>query len=52
MLFNRNDQKYIGASLRKYGEWSAGEVALFRQIALFAGNHVLEVGCEYRDPYG
>ncbi len=42
MLFNRNDQ-YIGASLRKYGEFSAGESILFRQI-VSPGMTVLEIG--------
>ena len=42
LLFNRNDQ-YIGASLRKYGEFSPGEVELFRQIVLPAST-VIEVG--------
>jgi FkbM family methyltransferase len=42
MLFNRHDQ-YVGASLRKYGEFSPGESALFRQIVI-AGMIVVEVG--------
>lgn len=42
MLFNRYDT-FIGASLRKYGEWSAAELDVFRQIVL--PNHiVVEVG--------
>ena len=42
MLFNRHDQ-YIGASLRKYGEFSPGEGDLFRQL-LGPGAVVVEVG--------
>ncbi len=42
MLFNRHDQ-YIGASLRKYGEFSPGEYDLFRQIVT-PGMTVLEIG--------
>jgi FkbM family methyltransferase len=42
MLFNRHDQ-YVGASLRKYGEFSPGESALFRQIVA-PGMTVLEIG--------
>ena len=42
MLFNRFDQ-YVGASLRKYGEFSPGEAALFRQL-IGPGAIVVEVG--------
>jgi FkbM family methyltransferase len=42
MLYNRNDI-YIGASLRKYGEFSGGETALFR-IILQPGMTVLDIG--------
>lgn len=42
MLFNRHDQ-YVGASLRKYGEFSPGESDLFRQL-LGPGAIVVEVG--------
>jgi FkbM family methyltransferase len=42
MLYNRNDI-YIGASLRKYGEFSAGETELFR-IFVRPGMTVLDVG--------
>jgi len=42
MLYNRNDI-YIGASLRKYGEFSAGESALFRLIVQ-PGRTILDVG--------
>jgi FkbM family methyltransferase len=42
MLFNRYDQ-FIGASLRKYGEWSASEMALLRQV-LSPGAVVVEGG--------
>lgn len=42
MLFNRHD-RYIGASLRKYGEYSRGESELFRQIVI-AGATVVEAG--------
>ena len=42
MLFNRHDT-YIGASLRKYGEWSAVELDVFRQIVQ-PGQIVVEVG--------
>ena len=42
MLFNRHDT-FIGASLRKYGEWSGAELEVFRQIV--PANHtVLELG--------
>jgi FkbM family methyltransferase len=42
MLYNRNDQ-YVGASLRKYGEFSPGESWAFRTL-LGAGATVVEVG--------
>jgi FkbM family methyltransferase len=42
MLFNRNDT-YVGASLRKYGEWSAAELDVFRQVVQ-SGQIVVEVG--------
>jgi FkbM family methyltransferase len=42
MLYNIND-KYIGPSLDLYGEFSEGEVELFRQIVK-PGNVVVEVG--------
>jgi FkbM family methyltransferase len=42
MLYNRNDT-YIGASLRKYGEFSGEETALFRLIVQ-PGRTVLDVG--------
>ena len=42
MLYNRNDI-YIGASLRKYGEFSGQETALFRMIVQ-PGRTVLDVG--------
>jgi FkbM family methyltransferase len=42
MLFNRHD-RYIGASLRKYGEFSSGESEIFRQL-VGAGTVVVEVG--------
>jgi FkbM family methyltransferase len=42
MLYNRNDT-YIGASLRKYGEFSVEETALFRLIAQ-PGRTVLDIG--------
>ncbi len=42
MVYNRFDQ-YVGASLRKYGEFSAGETELFRRIVL-PGMLVVEVG--------
>lgn len=42
MLFNRYDT-FIGASLRQYGEWSAAELDVFRQIV--PPNHiVVELG--------
>jgi FkbM family methyltransferase len=42
MLYNRNDI-YIGASLRKYGEFSGGETALFG-IIVQPGMTVLDIG--------
>ncbi len=42
MLYNLNDQ-YIGRSLDLYGEFSEGEVDLFRQIVK-PGQIVVEVG--------
>ena len=42
MLFNRNDI-YIGASLRKYSEFSGGETALF-DIIVQPGMTVLDIG--------
>jgi FkbM family methyltransferase len=42
MLFNRHDV-YIGASLRRYGEYSPGEAALFATL-LKPGMTVVEVG--------
>ena len=41
MLYNQNDQ-YVGASLRKYGECSRGETLLF-QIVVQPGMTVLEI---------
>lgn len=42
MIYNKNDM-YIGRSLDRYGEYSEGEVDLFRQI-VHQGDTVLEVG--------
>lgn len=42
MLYNRNDA-YIGASLRRYGEFSRGERLLFHRL-LQPGQWVVEVG--------
>ncbi len=42
MLYNRNDQ-YVGASLRKYGEFSPGESDVFRAF-IRPGDVVVEVG--------
>jgi FkbM family methyltransferase len=42
MLYNKNDT-LIGRSLDRYGEYSEGEVELFRQV-LQPGNVVVEVG--------
>ena len=42
LLYNIHDV-YVGRSLDLYGEWSEGEVTLFRQIVA-AGQTVLEVG--------
>lgn len=45
MLYHGSDQ-YIGRGLRKYGEFSEGEVALFRQI-LRPGDLVVEAGANF-----
>ena len=42
MLYNRNDT-YIGASLRKYGEFSGEETTLFQMI-IQPGRTVLDIG--------
>ncbi len=42
MLFNRHDQ-YVGASLRKYGEFSRGESELFAKL-IGPGAVIIEVG--------
>lgn len=42
LLFNRHD-RYIGTSLRKYGEWSPGDVELLRKL-VGAGSTVVEIG--------
>jgi FkbM family methyltransferase len=42
MLYNRNDQ-YVGASLRKYGEFSPGESDVFKAF-IRPGDVVVEVG--------
>lgn len=42
VIFNKNDM-YIGKGLQKYGEWSEGEVVLFKQICQ-PGGVVVEVG--------
>lgn len=42
MLFNRND-RYVGASLRKYGEFSPAETTVFRTL-IGPGMTVIEVG--------
>jgi FkbM family methyltransferase len=42
IIYNKHDI-YVGGSLRKYGEFSTGEQALFRQIVL-VGSIVVEVG--------
>ena len=42
MLYNPND-KYIGRSLNLYGEFSEGEIALFRQL-IKPGFVVLDIG--------
>lgn len=42
MLFNRHDQ-YVGASLRKYGEFSSGESDIFKKL-LAPGMTVVEGG--------
>lgn len=45
MLYHGADQ-YIGRGLKKYGEFSEGEVALFRQV-LRPGDVVLEAGANF-----
>ena len=45
MLYHTADQ-FIGRGLRKYGEFSEGEVALFRQL-LHRGNLVVEAGANF-----
>ncbi|MGB5441783.1 MAG: FkbM family methyltransferase [Gammaproteobacteria bacterium] len=42
MLFNRND-RYIGQSIARYGEWSEGEMVVFRKL-LQTGDCVVEAG--------
>ncbi len=42
MVYNKND-KYIGKSIREYGEWSQGEINLCKQI-LNPSDLVIEVG--------
>ncbi len=46
MVYNANDL-YIGRSLELYGEWSEGEIALFRKV-LQPGHIVVEVGANIR----
>jgi FkbM family methyltransferase len=41
-LYNRHDV-FVGASLRKYGEFSAGEAAIFRHLVV-PGATVVEIG--------
>ena len=43
MLYNVND-RYVGRSIERYGEWSPGETALFRQFCR-PGHYVVDVGC-------
>lgn len=45
MLFNRHDM-YIGRSLDRYGEFSEGEIELFRQIVR-PGGVVVEAGANF-----
>jgi tRNA G46 methylase TrmB len=45
MLYHTADQ-YIGRGLKKYGEFSEGEVALFRQL-LHPGDLVVEAGANF-----
>ena len=45
MLYHGADQ-YVGRSLHKYGEYSEGEVSLFRQL-LGAGDVVVEAGANF-----
>lgn len=42
LIFNKNDM-YIGKGLQKYGEWSEGEVVVFKQMCK-PGGVVIEVG--------
>ena len=42
MVYNKNDT-YIGKSIKEYGEWSQGEIDLFKQI-LNPTDVVIEVG--------
>ena len=42
MIYNKNDM-YIGKSLELYGEYSEGEIDIFRQL-IHQGDTVLEVG--------
>jgi len=42
MIYNKNDM-YVGKSLELYGEFSEGEVDLFRQL-VHQGDTVLEIG--------
>jgi FkbM family methyltransferase len=44
-VFHRHDQ-YVGASLRKYGEFSPGEARLFAQL-LTPGQTVVEAGANF-----
>lgn len=45
MLYHGSDQ-YIGRGLKKYGEFSEGEVALFRQV-LRPGDLIVEAGANF-----
>ncbi len=45
MLYHSMDQ-YVGGALKKYGEFSEGEVALFRQV-LRPGDVVVEAGANF-----
>ena len=42
VLHNVND-RYVGRSIERYGEWSPGETALFRQFCR-PGHYVVDVG--------
>lgn len=42
MVYNKND-RYIGASIQKYGEFSYGEMEVFLQIVA-EGSYVVEIG--------